>query len=120
MDTILIVDDDPDILDALELVLEDAGYQVTTSPKGEDAESLTAQNLPQLLILDVLLSGKDGRDICHKLKSQPSTKKLPIIMISAHPSAEKSIRKVGADAFLAKPFNINVLLANVSKFISPS
>ena len=120
MNYIMAVDDDPDILDALQFVLEDAGYKVKTSLKGEDAENLTAKNLPALLILDVLLSGKDGRDICKQLKNDPATKKLPIIMISAHPSAEQSIQKVGADAFLAKPFNINELLDEVGRFVKPS
>jgi DNA-binding response OmpR family regulator len=120
MNYIMVVDDDPDILDALQFVLEDAGYTVKTSQKGESAESLTEKNLPALLILDVLLSGKDGRDICQKLKKQPKTRKLPIIMISAHPSAQKSIKQCGADAFLAKPFNVSELLDLVARFISPS
>ncbi|MGH7203578.1 MAG: response regulator [Candidatus Levyibacteriota bacterium] len=120
MSYIMIVDDDPDIVDALQFVLQDAGYKTKTSQEGEDAEKLTEKDLPELLILDVLLSGKDGRDICQKLKKQPQTKKLPIIMISAHPSAQKSVAQCGADAFLAKPFNVTDLLSTVEKFVSPS
>src|SRR3954466_2996834 len=106
---ILAVDDDPDILDAISLTLEDEGYAVTTTEKGEYAESLHDGNggLPDLIILDVLLSGKDGRTICKALKSRPDTRAIPIIMISAHPDAEASARDVGADAFLAKPWDIN-------------
>ena len=82
---ILVVDDDPDILDALQFMLEDAGYEVKTTEKGEYAENLRDTNggLPDVIILDVLLSGKDGRIICQKLKSQQETKRIPIIMISA-------------------------------------
>ncbi len=116
---IVVVDDDPDILDALQMTLEDEGYDVTTTEKGEYAENLrgTNGNLPDLIILDVLLSGKDGRTICQKLKSQPETRHIPIIMISAHPNAKQSVKDVGADNFLAKPFDVNELLALVAKYL---
>lgn len=118
---VLAVDDDPDILDAIRLTLEDEGYLITTTEKGEYAESLKDGNggLPDLIILDVLLSGKDGRMICRQLKSRPDTRHIPIIMISAHPGAEDSARAVGADAFLAKPWDINALIALVASFLSP-
>ena len=114
---ILVVDDDPDILDAIALMLEDEGYTVTISEKGEYAENLRDGNsgLPDLIILDVLLSGKDGRTICRHLKSREETHHIPIIMISAHPQAEASVREVGADAFVAKPFDIDTLLAMVAR-----
>src|SRR5450432_1635499 len=101
---IVVVDDDPDILDALQMTLEDEGYDVTTTEKGEYAENLrkTNGNLPDLIILDVLLSGKDGRTICQKLKSQQETRHIPVIMISAHPNAKQSVKDVGANDFLAK------------------
>jgi len=115
---VLVVDDDPDILDALQLTLEDAGYEVTTSEKGEYAENLrdTERGLPDIIILDVLLSGKDGRIICQKLKSREDTKHIPILMISAHPNARQSIEAVGADDFLAKPFDVDDLLAKVAEY----
>ena len=115
---ILVVDDDPDILEALKLTLEYAGYEVTTTEKGEYAENLrdTKGGLPDVIILDVLLSGKDGRLICQKLKSQDDTKHIPIIMISAHPNAKQSIRLVGADEFLAKPFDYNELIEKITHF----
>lgn len=116
---VLVVDDDLDILEALQFTLEDAGYEVKTTDKGDYAENLhdTNGNLPDLIILDVLLSGKDGRAICRKLKSQEDTRHLPIIMISAHPDAKKSVQEVGADDFLAKPFEIDELLTKVAKYL---
>ncbi len=116
---ILVVDDDPDILDALQLTLEDADYQVTTTEKAEYAENLhdTNGDLPDMIILDVLLSGKDGRLICQKLKSQETTRHIPILMISAHPNAQHSVKAVGADAFLAKPFDIDELLAKIAELL---
>lgn len=115
---ILVVDDDPDILEALQFLLEYAGYEVKTTEKGEYAENLRDTNggLPDLIILDVLLSGKDGRLICQKLKSQEETKLIPIIMISAHPGAKHSVAAVGADDFIAKPFDADDLLEKVAKY----
>ena len=115
---ILVVDDDPDILDALRFMLEDAGYEVKTSEKGEYVENLCDTNggLPDVIILDVLLSGKDGRLICQKLKSQEDTRHIPIIMISAHPNAKQSVSAVGADDFMAKPFDMDDLLAKIAKY----
>jgi DNA-binding response OmpR family regulator len=121
MKNIVVVDDDPDILDAIQFVLEDAGYNVQTSQKGEFAENLPNTNhLPDLLILDMLLSGKDGRTICRQLKSNKETQNLPILMISAHPSAQQTVASVGADGFLPKPFDIDVLLEKVNKSIHPA
>ncbi len=118
MKKIVVVDDDPNILDAIQFVLEDAGYTVETSQKGEYAENLSSQNkLPDLLILDVLLSGKDGRKICQHLKTQKTTKRLPILMMSAHPSVQKTVNEVGADGFLPKPFDIDSLLEKVDRSI---
>jgi DNA-binding response OmpR family regulator len=117
---VLVVEDEPDILDALQITLEDAGYAVTTTEKGEYAENLHGTGgevLPDLIILDVLLSGKDGRAICQKLKAQADTRHIPIIMISAHPNAKESVANVGADAFLAKPFELDALLETVAMYI---
>lgn len=116
---ILVVDDDPDILDALRLILKGEGYEVTTSEKGEYAENLHDTNggLPDVIILDVFLSGKDGRLICQKLKSQEETSHIPIIMISAHPNARQSTKAIGADDFMAKPFDIDELLTIVERYL---
>lgn len=118
--TILVVDDDRDILDAMELLLEDAGYYVVKSEKGEAAEALAknGHTLPQLLILDMFLSGKDGRTIAQFLKSQDKTKALPILMMSAHPNAADSVKQTGADAFLPKPFDIDELLDMIRTYVA--
>lgn len=115
---ILVVDDDLDILEAIQFTLEDAGYEVTTTEKGEYAENLHDTNggLPDVILLDVLLSGKDGRLICQKLKSQEETRHIPIIMMSAHPNAKQSVSAVGADDFVAKPFNVDELLAKIAQY----
>ena len=116
---VLVVDDDPSILDAMRFLLEDEGYHVQTAEKAEYVESLQDTNggLPDLIILDVLLSGKDGRTICRKLKGQDETRHIPIVMVSAHPDAERSVQEVGADAFVAKPFSVDDLLTVVEQLL---
>lgn len=114
---ILIVDDEPDILEFLQVVLEEEGYTVVTSDKAEYLEQLHNGGLPHLILVDVLLSGKDGREIVKYLKSQKETKAIPIIMFSAHPSAEQTALKAGAEDFLAKPFDIDVLLAKIAQYL---
>jgi DNA-binding response OmpR family regulator len=114
---ILVVEDEPDILEFLQVILEEEGYAVLTSDKGEFLEQLDNSNLPDLIIVDVLLSGKDGREIVKQMKSQEETKHIPVIMFSAHPSAEQTAREAGAEDFLAKPFDIDELLAKVAKYL---
>jgi DNA-binding response OmpR family regulator len=114
---LLVVDDEPDILEFLQIILEEEGYEVATSDKGEYLEQLHSGGLPDIILLDVLLSGKDGREIVKYLKSQQETKHIPVIMFSAHPSAEETARQAGADDFLAKPFEIDVLLAKIAQHL---
>ncbi len=114
---ILVVDDEPDILEFLQVILEEEGYAVLTSDKGEFLEQLHNGGLPDLILVDVLLSGKDGREIVKHLKSQEETKHIPVIMFSAHPSAEQTAREAGAEDFLAKPFEIDELLAKVATYL---
>jgi DNA-binding response OmpR family regulator len=113
---ILVIDDDEGILDALELMLESSGYQVETSADGEVLKKLNVVNAPNLILLDVLLSGEDGRELCKILKNKENTKEIPVLMISANPDARNGARLCGADDFLAKPFEMNDLLAKVEKF----
>lgn len=115
MKKVLLIDDDESILDAISLILEDEGYLIKTTLKGEEAYHTVAEFMPDVILLDVLLSGKDGREICKNLKANPSLKHIPIILISAHPNAEKSIKTCGADYFLAKPFDTEILLKTVKK-----
>jgi len=113
---IFIVDDEPDILEFLQVILEEEGYMVVMAVKSDFLENLHNGGLPHLILLDMLLSGKDGREIVKHLKSQEETKHIPVIMFSAHPSAEETALSAGADDFLAKPFDINPLSANNTRF----
>ena len=117
MKKVLVIDDDPDILDAVQMTLMTGGYDSDITTKGDETYKKIQDYKPDLIILDVLLSGNDGRAICKNLKRNKKTKNIPIIMISAHPTAKDSTKECGADSFIAKPFSIVELLAEVKKYI---
>jgi DNA-binding response OmpR family regulator len=115
--TILIADDDPGILDALTLLLEDAGYEVKTANDGAAIREIYTAP-PDLLLLDIWLSGWNGRDICIALKSVEQTKHVPILLFSANNETEEIAKEAGADDFIAKPFDIDELLEKIEKYLS--
>src|ERR1044072_2234090 len=113
---ILVIDDDLAILESIGDVLELEGYQVEASTKnGDYLEESLRNGLPDLIIIEILLSGYDGREICRMLKSREETKHIPIVLISAHPEAKRTAMEAGADGFIAKPFNIDDLLDAVAQ-----
>lgn len=114
---VLVVDDEADILEFLQELLEQEGYTVMVTEKADYVEKLRNGGLPDLILLDVFLSGKDGRDIARQLKGRAETRHIPIIMFSAHPNAEKTAREAGANDFLPKPFEIDDLLAKIERHI---
>ncbi|MDN5285859.1 MAG: response regulator [Mucilaginibacter sp.] len=112
----MIADDDPGIVDAVEIILDFEGYQVSSTVNG--ATLLDMQTgFPDLLLLDIWMSGFDGRDICRELKQKKNTQGIPIIMISASRDIERSAYEAGADDFLAKPFDINELLSKIRNLL---
>jgi CheY-like chemotaxis protein len=116
---IMIADDDPGILDAIGIVLEYEGYEVQSTPNG--AVLLTMENeFPDLLLLDIWMSGIDGRDICKHLKQKECTRSIPIVLISASKDIERSAMDAGADDFLAKPFEIDDLLEKIERHVLSS
>ena len=114
---ILVIDDELAILEFLQELLELEGYSVVAIDKAEYVEKLPNGSLPDLILLDVLLSGKDGREIVKYLKGQEETRHIPVIMFSAHPSAEETTGAAGADDFVAKPFDFDELLEKVAHFL---
>ncbi len=114
---ILIAEDDTGILEAMQIMLEDAGYEVTTTVNGQAVQNMQ-EELPNLLLLDIWLSGMNGTDICQQLKSREHTRHIPIIMCSANKDTQKLAKAYGADDFIAKPFEMHELLSKVKKYIS--
>jgi DNA-binding response OmpR family regulator len=115
--TILVVDDDQSIMEVIQMVLEGEGYQVETS-LDEDCFPLPEDNLPDLILLDLLLLGRDGREICQHLKSNQATAHIPVIMLSAHSDADRVANMSGADDFLEKPFDVDALINIVEKHLA--
>ena len=109
---IMIIDDDEGILDALSMILQFKGYQVDTARNAVPLINMQSDK-PDLLLLDIWMSGIDGRDVCRQLKQHDRTKSIPVIMISASKDIEHSAIESGADGFLAKPFEMNELLEKI-------
>jgi DNA-binding response OmpR family regulator len=113
---ILVADDNPAILDALKIMLEEEGYEVETTVDGATAQDIR-EPLPDLLLLDIWMSGIDGRNVCKLLKSNSATKHIPVILISATKDIEQIAKDSGADDCISKPFQMEHLLAVVAKHI---
>ncbi|MEO6630746.1 MAG: response regulator [Mucilaginibacter sp.] len=115
---ILIVDDDSDILEIISYLLSEAGYETRTLTHGETIFNDIEDFKPNLILMDVMLAGMDGRAICHSIKTNPSTTGLPVILISGTHNLAASLHLPGApDDFLAKPFNIDHLLVKIAQHI---
>ncbi len=114
---ILIIDDDPAILEAIKYILEDNGYEVAVCANGASTEDSIIKNKPALIIMDYWLSDIDGDVIIKKLKTDDKTKNIPIIFLSASNDAANIAKLAGADDFLAKPFEISDLLDKVRKYV---
>ena len=116
---IVIADDDEGIRDILKIVLEKAGYSLEIK---EDAGEILKNNftLPDIFLIDKLLSGVDGLDVCRHLKSNPTTSQIPIIMVSASPDISTVALRAGADDFIEKPFELSYLLKVIERNIAGS
>lgn len=114
MRRILAVDDDHDILEILQFILEDSGYQVATLSDGRQLMQKIEEIHPDLILLDIMLGSLDGRELCKTLKKEVATHSIPVIMISASHTVAKTLDQDGApNDFIAKPFDINNLLNKV-------
>lgn len=113
--TILLIDDDPDVRTVISRMLQKQGYRVETASCREEALARLEEGLPSLILLDVLLSGADGRDFCRELKTSVATRSIPVIMFSGHPGAAVQFEAYGANDFITKPFNTDVLLEKLHR-----
>ena len=111
---ILAVDDDLAILEVLKEILEYYGYDVNTLSTGTTIFNKIDEFHPDLILLDIMLAGMDGREICKNLKQGTDTRLIPVILISATHDVKQSINNFGApDDYLPKPFDISNLLNKV-------
>ena len=115
--TILVVDDEEDIQELLALNLAREGYEVITSETGEGAIRLAQDKQPSLVILDLMLPGIGGLDVCKILKNNDKTRRIPVVMLTAK-SEESDIvagLELGADDYITKPFSSKVLIARIRR-----
>ncbi|HVF57432.1 MAG TPA: response regulator transcription factor [Pyrinomonadaceae bacterium] len=114
---VLIVEDDPDIAEGLRYNLEREGLETRVALTGEQglAAALDAKNPPSLVILDLMLPGMSGTELCRRLRREPSTRRTPIIMLTARASEADRVAglDLGADDYISKPFSVRELLARV-------
>lgn len=115
MQKILIVEDDEDIRELIAFNLEMSGYKIIKCDNGEDAVKTAAGEQPDLILLDVMLPGIDGFEVCRKIKKNNSLTEIPVIMLTARTDDDDIITglETGADDYITKPFRPKILLARV-------
>jgi DNA-binding response OmpR family regulator len=113
----LIIEDDPDIAESVRYNLESAGFSATVAATGEEGLKLAldTQNPPAFIVLDLMLPGMNGMELCRRLRRENQTRRTPIIMLTAKTSEADRIAglDLGADDYIAKPFSVHELMARV-------
>ena len=116
---ILIVDDEPGVVAPLQFLMEQQGYNVMTAQRGEDALDLIYQYKPDLVLLDIMLPGIDGYEVCEIVRLNPNYRDVKIIFLTAK-SSEVEFAKgmaLGADAYITKPFSNTELVGKVKELL---
>jgi two-component system, OmpR family, response regulator VicR len=115
---ILLLDDNRDLLLIVQIILKSQGYDVVQSFCVEEALQKIKIHQPALIMMDVFIKEEDGRELCSQLKSSPLTNQIKVILMSGIESENSNLQLIGADDFIAKPFNYDDLLDRVSRQIS--
>ena len=119
MARVLIVEDSPDIAELIKHYLERAGYETTLLTSGRDALVAARQAPPDMVVLDIMLPGMDGLQVCQALRSEPSTAAVPILMLTAKGEEADRVKglELGADDYVTKPFSPRELVARVQALL---
>jgi two-component system phosphate regulon response regulator PhoB len=118
-ENILIVDDEEDVLELVRYNLDKNGYKIDTAASGEQALVKTKANLPDLVILDLMLPGIDGLEVCKTIKRDSRTQSIPIIILTAKDEESDIVTglELGADDYITKPFSPKVLIARIRRIL---
>lgn len=113
---ILLVDDEKDLVETLQMALEAKGYEVTSAFDGVDAVKLATSEQPDIIVLDVMMPGKNGYQVCWELKNAEATRKIKIIMLTAKTQESDKFwgHETGADEYVTKPFEIADLARKIA------
>lgn len=120
--TVLIVDDEPNIVVPIEFLMEQNGYSVLVAGSGEEALEVIAKHNPDLVLLDIMLPGIDGYEVCEIIRLDPKWKNIKIIFLTAK-GRDVDVAKgmvLGADAYVIKPFSNADIIENVKKLLDDS
>src|SRR6478672_8381844 len=119
---ILVVEDEEALTTLLRYNLDAEGYEVETVARGDDADTRVKERVPDLVVLDWMLPGLSGIELCRRLRARPETRQLPIIMLTARGEESERIRglSTGADDYIVKPFSVAELVARVRALLRRS
>lgn len=119
MPRIVMIDDEEDLLKVTHNFLGRKGYDVSCFTEWENAEEAISSNPPHLILLDVFLAGVDGLEVCKRLRASPTTRHIPIIILSGYPKVGgTAIYEFGADEFISKPFEEDDLIQKIHSVLS--
>ena len=116
---ILVVDDEEDIRELVIITLEDEGYEMHEATNGEEAVEKAKELKPDLMVLDVMMPGLTGYEVCEELKGEAATSGIKIVLLSARgsPTAERTGKAKGADAYMVKPFEPAELRGKIKEIL---
>jgi len=117
---ILVVDDEPDIVDTVTFMLQARNFDVITASDGLEGLTKAISEHPDLILLDIMMPNMDGYELCYKLKKDKNMRNIPVIMLTARGENEAVIRahKLGADDYIVKPFSLPTLISKLNKLLN--
>jgi DNA-binding response OmpR family regulator len=117
---VLIVDDDPDIRSLYRLVLRQEGLEVIEAASGKDALSLVEADIPALVLLDIMMPDMDGYEVCRRLRANPRTVELPVLLFSANGAGnvQDNVKRAGADDFVTKTSGPRAVAARIHALLT--
>jgi two-component system phosphate regulon response regulator PhoB len=118
-DTVLVVEDEPDVVDILRYNLERAGFEILIATSGDSGLDLARTMRPDIIVLDLMLPGMTGQEVCRALKGDPNTETLPVIMLTAKGELHERVKglELGADDYVTKPFSPRELVLRLQALL---
>ena len=114
---VLVIDDDEAVLDVMKEALTYEGFEVKIADRADDVQAMINTYQPDLLLIDYILKGINGGEICHQIKDNGREKKLTVIIVSAYPKVLTSLGDYGCDKFIAKPFDLDDLVGSIKSVL---